>query len=84
MCIRDSDFTFCGLDGDLKWIRSHMKSWFEVKVRAVLGPEEKDGKEVTILGRVVRWTDKGIEYEAGPKHRRIILEYFRFDEKAKP
>eukprot|EP00973_Karenia_brevis_P062282 8662628-Karenia_brevis.AAC.1 len=61
-----------------------MESWFEVKVRAVLGPEEKDDKEVTILGRLVRWTFEGIEYEADPKHRSIILEYFGFNEKAKP
>ena len=32
-----------------------MKSWFEIKVRAMLGPEEKDDKEVVLLGRVVRW-----------------------------
>eukprot|EP00973_Karenia_brevis_P071705 9963982-Karenia_brevis.AAC.1 len=61
-----------------------MESWFEIKVRAVLGPEEKDDKEVTILGRFVRWTDEGIEYEADPKHRSIILEYLGFNSKAKP
>ena len=33
-----------------------------------------------ILGRVVRWTNEGIEYEADPKHRRTILEYFGFDQ----
>eukprot|EP00973_Karenia_brevis_P003344 460762-Karenia_brevis.AAC.1 len=47
-CIPSSawdDFTFCGLDEDLKWIRRHIEPWFEVKVRAVLGPEEKDDKE---------------------------------------
>eukprot|EP00973_Karenia_brevis_P014823 2023223-Karenia_brevis.AAC.1 len=61
-----------------------MESWFEIKVRAVLGPEEKDDKEVTILGRLIRWTDEGVEYEADPKHRSIILEYFGFNEKTKP
>eukprot|EP00973_Karenia_brevis_P088374 12254077-Karenia_brevis.AAC.1 len=61
-----------------------MESWFEIKVRAVLGPEPKDDKEVTILGRIVRWKEEGIEYEADPKHRRIILEYFGFDNKTKP
>eukprot|EP00973_Karenia_brevis_P051186 7109311-Karenia_brevis.AAC.1 len=29
-----------------------MESWFKIKVRAVLGPEEKDDKEVTIFGRL--------------------------------
>eukprot|EP00973_Karenia_brevis_P059194 8241984-Karenia_brevis.AAC.1 len=61
-----------------------MMSWFEMKVRAVLGPEESDDKEVTILGRLVRWTKEGIEYEADPKHRRSILEYFGFNEKTRP
>eukprot|EP00973_Karenia_brevis_P035286 4866350-Karenia_brevis.AAC.1 len=61
-----------------------MESWFEIKVRAVLGPEDKDDKEVTILGRVVRWTREGIEYEADPKHRRILLEYFGSDSRTKP
>eukprot|EP00973_Karenia_brevis_P028201 3885601-Karenia_brevis.AAC.1 len=60
-----------------------MESWFEIKVRAVLGPEPKDDREVAILGRIVRWNDAGIEYEADPKHRKIILEYFGFDSKAK-
>eukprot|EP00973_Karenia_brevis_P084687 11751260-Karenia_brevis.AAC.1 len=61
-----------------------MKSWFEIKVRAVLGPEEKDDKEVTILGGLARWTEEGIEYEADPKHRRLVMEYFGFNEKIKP
>eukprot|EP00973_Karenia_brevis_P014380 1958437-Karenia_brevis.AAC.1 len=61
-----------------------MKSWFEIKVRAVLGPEEKDDNEVTILGRLVRWTNEGIEYEADPKHRRLVMENFGFNEKTKP
>eukprot|EP00973_Karenia_brevis_P068393 9512646-Karenia_brevis.AAC.1 len=61
-----------------------MESWFEIEVRAVLGPEPKDDKEVTILGRIVRWKEEGIEYKAGPKHRKIILEYFGFDNKTKP
>eukprot|EP00973_Karenia_brevis_P012802 1738798-Karenia_brevis.AAC.1 len=61
-----------------------MASWFEIKVRAVLCPEDKDDKEVTMLGRLVRWTDEGREYEADPKHRSIILEYFGLNSKTKP
>eukprot|EP00973_Karenia_brevis_P014701 2006254-Karenia_brevis.AAC.1 len=51
-----------------------MESWFEIKVKAVLRPEEKDDKEVTIFGRLVRWTDEGIEYEADPKDRSLVLD----------
>eukprot|EP00973_Karenia_brevis_P016686 2285699-Karenia_brevis.AAC.1 len=69
----------CGIDKGWKWIRELMESWFEIKVRAILGSEEKDEIEVVILGRVVRRLKDGAEYEADPKHRKIILEYFGFD-----
>ena len=32
-----------------------------------------------ILGRIVRWTKCGIEYEADPKHRKMMLEHFGMD-----
>ena len=51
-----------------------MEEWFEIKVRAVLGGDPKDDKEVTILGRTVRWMDWGIEYEADSRHRKQVLE----------
>ena len=50
-----------------------MKEWFEIKVRAMLGPESDDDKQVTHLGRQIRWTQNGIEFEADPKHRRLNL-----------
>eukprot|EP00973_Karenia_brevis_P078454 10892400-Karenia_brevis.AAC.1 len=57
-----------------------MKSLFEIK--AILGPDRSDDKEVVILGRLVKWGTKGIEYEADPKHRRMTLEFFGFDDKS--
>jgi hypothetical protein len=60
-----------------------MKGWFEVKVRAKLGPEDTDDKEMTILGRTVRWKAWRIEYEADERHRKIIMEYFGLNEKSK-
>ena len=60
------------------WIRDLMASWLDIKVRAMLGMDPGDDKEVVILGRIGRWTKGGIEYEADPKHRRSILEYFGF------
>ena len=50
-------FCFCDIT-----VRQKMKSWFEITVRALLGPEEGDDKHVVILGRHVRWTADGIEY----------------------
>eukprot|EP00973_Karenia_brevis_P038977 5381039-Karenia_brevis.AAC.1 len=39
------DLTCCGCQEDLLWIRDLMMTWFEIKVRAILGPEEHDDKE---------------------------------------
>ena len=55
-----------------------METWFEIKVRGILGPEVKDGKEITILGRKVVWTEDGITYEADPKHSELVMEFFGF------
>ena len=80
VAVHGDDFTFCGLEEDLLWVRDLMASWFDIKIRAMLGIDEKDDKEVVILGRIVRITEQGIEYEADPKHRRLILEHFGFDD----
>ena len=34
---------------------------------------------MTLLGRIIRWKDWGIEYEADPKQRKLICEQFGFD-----
>ena len=73
--VHGDDFSFCGLKEDLDWVRGKMEGWFEIKVRAILGPDEADDKEVVILGRTVRVKASGYEYEADPKHRRLLLEF---------
>ena len=60
-----------------------MSSWYEIKDRGILGGDEGDKQEMVILGRMVRWTPDGIEYEADPKHRELILEFFGFCDKSK-
>ena len=79
--VHGDDFTFCGFDEDLDWIENLMMSWFEVKVRSRLGPDKSDDSEVTILGQTVRWKDWGIEYEADPRHRSEVLNYFGFNDR---
>ena len=41
-----------------------------------------DDKEVVILGRVVRWKEWGVEFEADPRHRQILLDHFGFTEES--
>eukprot|EP00973_Karenia_brevis_P036607 5045722-Karenia_brevis.AAC.1 len=60
-----------------------MESWYEIKVRAILGPDQYDDKEVVILGRLVKWTKEGLQYAADLKHRRIISEHFGVDDRSK-
>jgi hypothetical protein len=81
--VHGDDFTFCGPDEDLDWIQSLMHTWFEIKVRGRLGPDERDDKEVTVIGRVVRWRTWGIEYSADPRHREEVMKYFGFTAKSK-
>ena len=59
-----------------------MESWFEIKLRAILGGDVGDDLEVVILGRKLRWTKDGLRYEADPKHRKMILDYFGFEGKS--
>ena len=50
-----------------------MKSFWLIKMRGMLGPEGSDDKEVSILNRVIRWVDGGVEYEAGPRQIRASI-----------
>jgi hypothetical protein len=81
--VHGDDFTLCGFDEDLRWLAEEMAKWFEIKVRAILGDDDKDDKEITLLGRIIRWKDWGIEYQADPKHRELVLQKLGFDEKTK-
>ena len=76
-------FTFSGFDEDLIWIESLIQGWFEIKVRAKLGPDDDDDNEVTKLARTSRWKALGIEYEADDRHRKLIMDYFGFNDKTK-
>ena len=72
--VRGDDFTFCAASADLDWIEAMLPEWFEAKVRARLGPDDSDDKEVVILGRLVKWESWGILYEADPRHRDLVLQ----------
>ena len=76
LAVHGDDFTFCGLEEDLLWVKDLMQSWFEIKMRGILGGDEGDVRQITLLGRVITWTPDGIEYEADPKHRQLVLDYF--------
>ncbi len=50
------------------------RQWYDIKVRAVLGPEPDDAKEARILNRVVRWEQDWITYDADEKHVHTVTK----------
>ena len=72
--VHGDDFTFEGPPDALKAIAKEMRQFWIVKVRAVLGPEPTDDKEVSIPKRVVRWTDDCLLYEADARHVEKLLK----------
>ena len=83
LVVHGDDFTFTGDDASLRWVEELMSKWYEVKVRARLGPGENDAKEATLLGRIVRWEAWGISCEANPKYRESVLEDLGLKEDSK-
>ena len=71
--VHSDDFVFEGPSGGFDKLIKDLRQHWVIKVRAVLGPELRDDKEVSILNRVVRWVTGGVEYEADPRHVEKLL-----------
>ena len=71
--VHGDDFAFEGPPGALKKVAEDLRKVWIIKVRATLGPEPGDDKEVSILNRVVRWCDDCLLYEADPRHVEKLL-----------
>ena len=56
---------------------SALRATFDLKVRAVLGPDPADARDVRILNRIARWSAGDgrakLEYEADPRHAEIAV-----------
>ena len=46
----------------------------------MLGPEAGMLKDISVLNRVVTWTDDGITYEADQRHAEILVRQFGREE----
>ena len=55
--------------------QAEFRTCYDIKA-SVLGPDAHQAQEVKILGRALRWTDGGVEYEAGARHREIVIREF--------
>ena len=81
--VHGDDFTMSGVKGELEAMRRKMAEWYDIKDRGIMGSAGDEIKEVKILGRTVRWTKTGIEYEADQSHRRELMKRMGLDEKSK-
>ena len=71
--VHGDDFTTTGPESELIWLRSAMEQKYEIKSN-ILGPEPQHAQEMKILGRILRWIDQGIEFEADKRHVEAVLE----------
>ena len=67
------DFGVLGEDEDLKEFAKELGEALIVKIRGVLGPDETDMKDITLLNRIIRYgmSPSGtpyVEWEADPRH----------------
>ena len=74
LVVHGDDFTFSGTTEELMKVKRAMEDWYSVKFRGIMGSGANDVKEVTILGRKLRWTEDGLEYEADPRHRLEVMK----------
>ena len=72
--VHGDDFTFLAPRKEKDNIVNSMSAWYDIKVRAVVGNELGEQKEITILNRMLRWSPGEITLEADPVHAQRIVE----------
>jgi hypothetical protein len=72
--VHGDDFVTEGERVHLDWFNDQLKAHFELKTE-ILGPDSSKGeqREVRILNRVLRWEEKGICWEADPRHAELVV-----------
>ena len=58
--VHGDDFTFEAPPEALKEVTASLQKVWLIKVRATLGPEATDDKEVSALNRIIRWTEDSL------------------------
>ena len=73
LTVHGDDFTISGSEDNLNLLTEEMKKKWDIK-SAILGPDHHHASEIKVLGRRLRWTAAGIEYEADPRHKQVIID----------
>ena len=70
--VHGDDFVTAADDQQIKWLDDLLKSKYTCK-SVIIGPGSDAQLEGRILGRIIRYCDWGIQYEADPVHVETIL-----------
>ena len=81
--VHGDTFVVSGCRDELEKVKGMMEGWYAIKDRGIMGGAANEIKEVTILGRTVRWTADRVEYEADGKHRLELLRRMGLDDDSK-
>ena len=73
------DFTTAGPKCEIDWFEKLLEDKYELKKGGRPGPGPSDTKELTVLNRVIRWVDGGVEYEADPHQGERLVEGLGLD-----
>ena len=80
--VHGDDFVGVGSPEDLKATREVLNDKYKIKVET-LGGGTEDTKEIRVLNKVLRYTEKGVELEADPRHAELVIRQLGLEE-AKP
>ena len=72
------DFLVSGNRSDLKWLHQMIEKEFEIKGE-ILGNRPGESRDASFLGRTIRLTPEGYEYESDPKHVKILLQEWNME-----
>ena len=70
--VHGDDFMTTGLRENTAWFRKKLEGRFELKT-CIIGGAPDELREGRLLGRVIRWTPMGWEYEADQRHAELIV-----------
>ena len=73
LVVHGDDFTFLGPEDELVKMQELMESWYEIKVRGMVGTGGRCVKEMTILNRELQWEEDCLSYQADRTHVKKLL-----------
>ena len=78
--VHGDDYVSTAMPEQLRWMQRKLWEKYQIKTQW-LGPGSEHQREVKILNRIIGWHDqKGISFEADPRHAEIIIEQLKLKE----